>query len=402
MKRAMMFPFPGNYGPLVNCCAIADQLHRLGYDVGFSSTGYYVDFIDHEKYSLWPTAAPPWVSEGKATLKSKPFTRIQSLDTFVRFFGFSDYAWLKTYISSQIQAVKEFAPDVLIGSWDFTLGMTGELLNIPVVSVFQEPMHPSSRGFEWWNPEASPDSLPQSNLAVFNALLRSLGLQPVDKIEEVISRGDLLVMPSLPELEPVAVDDSRICYVGYMEWGGRRAADSYEWVRQLETSRGPLIYVYDHGLSYGLRTLKAVIDLYADTYTTVVVSVGLDTNLDLYPPAPRNLQYHRFVPQAAILRRAEAAITHGPVGSVMSCVHYNTPNVSVPTHSEREYYARRIAAIQAGEMINIAEVSADSLQRAIDLATSKATRSNLQALCKRSHELGGALKAAQLIDALVR
>jgi UDP:flavonoid glycosyltransferase YjiC (YdhE family) len=401
MKRALFFPFPGNYGPIVNCHSIAEHLVRLGYQVGFSATGYYDSLIESDKYLKIPTLPPSWVGKSKSSLKNRPFSQIGGIDSFASFFGFNDFGWLKAYIDNQINVVKEFSPDVLIGSWDFVLGITGELLGIPVVNIYQTGMHPSSSGFEWWQGDL-PNSCPQTNLPVFNKLLKLLGLQEAACLEEVISKADLLILPSIPELDPLPETESRARYVGYMSPNLHLdQEDPSDFISAHELTDVDWLYVYEHGIGYGLKTLHTLLKLYTGTTKKIIVSVGMDTNIELFPDPPPNFKYLRYVPQKATAL-SQVAIIHGAIGSIMSCIHYNIPNISVPTTSERKTYSKRLADLKAGVDLDFDTLSVENMRVAIHTATANETRQNLEYLSRKSRALGGARKAAILVDGWVK
>jgi UDP:flavonoid glycosyltransferase YjiC (YdhE family) len=404
MKKALFFPFPGNYGPFVNCHSIATALVTQGYQVGFSETEYYSKLLSCDQFKIIPTLAPKWVGQAKSELKFKSYSRIMGWDTYASFFGFNNYDYLKMYIESQINAVKEFKPDVLIGSWDFTLGITGELLGIPVVSIFQEPMHPNSRGFEWWRENAQRIERPQTNLEIFNRLLKSMKLKTVDCVEELLVKANLLLVPSLPEIDPLPQWEKRGRYIGYLEpvFSSENDNEVVSFIRELKLSGKSWIYVYEHGVSYGLKTLKCLIDLYSNTSICVLISVGLDADLNLFPEAPSNFFYFRHIPQKEVLQNAQLAINHGGFGSVMSCIHYNTPSISIATTSERRYYSMRIDSLKVGVDLVFDELNTMALEKAIKCARSEETRLRLSKLSEKSQHLGGSAKAVEHISNLVK
>src|ERR1044072_742863 len=103
MKRALLFPYPGSYGPLVNCCAVAECLLNKGWKVAFLYAGSNSNIIkDNLKEAdiveaNWP---PPRLI---SAWSSKPtFRRMQSMDDFAYIFQFDDYAWASQTLKEQL------------------------------------------------------------------------------------------------------------------------------------------------------------------------------------------------------------------------------------------------------------------------------------------------------------
>jgi UDP:flavonoid glycosyltransferase YjiC (YdhE family) len=77
-----------------------------------------------------------------------------------------------------------------------------------------------------------------------------------------------------------------------------------------------------------------------------------------------------FLPGHAMAQHSDLMIHHGGHGSVMTGLQAGTPQVIVPTFSERESNARRMAALGTGEFV-VPTVS-ESGEKHVDAAELKA------------------------------
>ena len=84
---------------------------------------------------------------------------------------------------------------------------------------------------------------------------------------------------------------------------------------------------------------------------------------------PAGIRLERFVPQAAVLPRADAAVTHGGSGSTLGVLAHGVPLVLVPHAADQFDNAARAAAAGAAVVLQPDEVTpaavAESLRRVL-------------------------------------
>jgi hypothetical protein len=106
MSRALFFPFPGNLGPLVNCCAIADELAKRNWTVGFLYSNENRHIIQDNLHDaiIYETSGPP-PRLAKAWDETPAFRTMCDLDDFAYVFQFDDHDWLSKTLGEQLKAV---------------------------------------------------------------------------------------------------------------------------------------------------------------------------------------------------------------------------------------------------------------------------------------------------------
>ena len=109
-------------------------------------------------------------------------------------------------------------------------------------------------------------------------------------------------------------------------------------------------------------------------------------------------------------RRSDLLIHHGGYGSCQTGLYTGTPALIIPTFSERESNARRVAAVGAGDfLLPVSEnqgkhkrVPMDQLRRKVEhLLSEPSYRENARRISARMKEYGGAEYAAELIEGFI-
>ena len=183
-------------------------------------------------------------------------------------------------------------------------------------------------------------------------------------------------------------------------------------VDELEGGK-PLIWVYSGNPQYlpvrspvdSAVVVQACIEALACEPVKVVLTTGHHALPRRTLPLPDNFRYEPFVPGVEMARRSDLLIHHGGYGSCQMGLSTGTPAVIMPTYSERESNARRVAALGAGEFLLPLEgrrgrksVSAQELRGLVRRVLAEPA---YEALARRVGEslaaFGGAPEAARLI-----
>nr|WP_239565274.1 nucleotide disphospho-sugar-binding domain-containing protein [Brevibacillus fulvus] len=100
----------------------------------------------------------------------------------------------------------------------------------------------------------------------------------------------------------------------------------------------------------------------ADQPYRVLLSTNEELPADVLASLPPNIQRIRFF-SAELLARARLFIHHGGHGSCMSAIMHGVPSLVIPTHSEREYNARKVWELGVGEYLLPGCFTADHLNQ---------------------------------------
>jgi MGT family glycosyltransferase len=215
----------------------------------------------------------------------------------------------------------------------------------------------------------------------------------------------------MPETDPLPAG-TPITYVGPILWQNAEAKLP-DWIENLSQEK-PIIWVYSGNPRYMRRgtpmdsavVLQACIEALADEPVQVVLTTGHHALPEEFLPLPGNFRHEAFVPGLAMAEKSDLMIHHGGYGSSQTGLFTGTPAVIIPTFSERESNARRVAAVGAGDLlvptINASgqkQISAGELRDKIKhVLTDPTFTQNAQRISKKLKTYGGAAKAARLIE----
>jgi MGT family glycosyltransferase len=130
----------------------------------------------------------------------------------------------------------------------------------------------------------------------------------------------------------------------------------------------------------------------------VLATGGRVTQEDL-GTVPRWVQVADVVPQVAVLRRADAFVTHAGMGSCTEALWCGVPTVAVPQAVDQFGNADRLAAIGVGVHLTSDPPSPDELRAALlGVAGDPGVRGRLDAVCAELHRHGGPEHAADAVE----
>lgn len=118
---------------------------------------------------------------------------------------------------------------------------------------------------------------------------------------------------------------------------------------------------------------------------------------------PGNVEVHPWVPQLAILRQADAFITHAGAGGSQEGLATGTPMVAVPQAVDQFGNADMLQALGVARHVPMADATADTLREAVlALVEDPGVARRLREVRERMAEEGGTRRAADLIEAELR
>jgi MGT family glycosyltransferase len=158
------------------------------------------------------------------------------------------------------------------------------------------------------------------------------------------------------------------------------------------------------GSSYTNRPdfFRDCLTAFADNGWHVEMAVGRFVDPADLGPAPANFVVSHWVPQASILTRANAFITHAGMGGVMEALAQGVPLIAVPQAVDQLLTGPRIEELGLGRHIPRDEVTVDRLRAALhDVSTDDRIAANLAAIRQEILASGGVHRAADIAESQV-
>ncbi|AOS62985.1 macrolide family glycosyltransferase [Actinoalloteichus hymeniacidonis] len=157
------------------------------------------------------------------------------------------------------------------------------------------------------------------------------------------------------------------------------------------------------GTAYNARPefYRMVLESAADRPGQIVMAIG-DVDRELLGPVPPNVEIHRQVPQLAVLRHAQAFVTHAGMGSTMESLSHSVPMVALPQMAEQRANADRIVDLGLGRALDPEVLTAEALWEAVDgVMHDPGIRDRLAWMRGEIAESGGAASAADTVENLL-
>ena len=254
--------------------------------------------------------------------------------------GLTDERILKHTLDQYLEAVHRFKPDLVVGDTNLMARTAATKAILPIAQIVRYATHPDTKGIIWWDDKQDIMEPPDS-LQLFNPWFQKIGLGAMTKVGDLL-RGDLYLVPSIPELEPIP-PDARTMHVGQLSIIDRDEPTP-GWLQEINDSL-PLIYVTIGGGAGQVGNklfFQTVIETFRDKPVRVVVSTSDRFDKHDFSHPPNNIMMFPWVPGKHMISRADLVIFHGGYGSMMECVSYGKPSIVLPFQTEQEGNGRRL------------------------------------------------------------
>ena len=320
--------------------------------------------------------------------------------------------YVRADVNAWMELIREYDPDAVVDFSNMSACIATRASHKPLITVIQADFHPQSRGFMWW--KEPPPNIPTSVPAI-NKVLTELQLKPISKTEE-LNIGNITLVVGMPETDPLP-DTANVTYIGPILW--QRSDEKLpDWVADLSTTK-PVIWLYpgnpqyirSRGTAFDSRVVtRACIKALKDEPLQVVLSTGHHPLPKDALPLPSNFRHASFVPGLAMAERSDLLIHHGGYGSCQIGLFTGKPSLVIPTFSERESNARRVAAAGAGDFVlPIADASgrkkqvdpAEVREKVNHILSDSSFKENAKRISEKLRTYGGAPYAASLIEDFV-
>ncbi|MFE3168161.1 macrolide family glycosyltransferase [Streptomyces sp. NPDC059224] len=134
----------------------------------------------------------------------------------------------------------------------------------------------------------------------------------------------------------------------------------------------------------------------------VVLAVGKYTDPGELGEIPANVEVHGWVPQRAVLERADAFVTHAGMGGCGEGLLAGVPMIAVPQAADQFMNADRLVELGVARRIDTADATAEALRPALtELTTDPQVAARSARLRAAARAEGGTRRAADLIEEML-
>lgn len=343
----------GGFGHVSRCLALADEAGRRGHRCVFvlNNPKYFNTVRRRFPAHLCPKKVT-WAERIGELVprRARPgpplFSEFSGLDYQVPRDGLLNRKVVEQRLEHYFQVVQEEKPDILVGDTNLLVRLLAARTGLPSVQLVRFASHPDTARLIWWK-DVPEELIPPCSADLFNPLLEHLKLPPIHRAEDLL-RGDLHLVPSLPEIEPIPPDDHTVHLGALVDTGREEQAPAR--LDQLPTGQ-PLVYATLGGGSEmaGNRELAGrLVSACGGRPIQVVLATGGRIRKRDLPPLPGNIHLLSWAPGQLLIRGADLVIFHGGYGTMMETLAAGTPSLVIPFQSEQEGNGRRLEQLGCG------------------------------------------------------
>lgn len=339
----------GGFGHLYPLASLARTLIEAGHDVALAVPGYFAE--EARETGLQTVALK---GDGVTGPSARHKARQDSRPAFER-----SRAALERYLDQGLhqvpalrRAIAAWRPDVLARETTAYAGwLTAELTGIPTAVLDFAP---------------TPAKLLAATAGdLFDAARTAVGL-PRDPTLATLTGGLHLLAAPVGWFSPRVMGPTTHLVQPLTEppAAGEHDAVDWWWAGQ---SHWPRVYA-TLGTVYNTTPglFRMIFEAAHDEPIRVLATVGRDVDPTSFGPVPNHIRVEHFVPQPAILRHADAVISHSGYGTLMGSLRRGIPVVTMPLGAaDGVPNAARLTALGAGIALHERERSAPALRDAL-------------------------------------
>lgn len=345
-KRVLFSHWDGGRGHLNRVLDVAKESKLRGYYTGIITTQGTRDSLPVEFDEVYSVPNRPDYSGADVGYELPLYSHARSHGQRLRGLGFSRDFILDTN-KLELDVVDYFKPDIIVNDYRDTIKNVADLLNIPLVGIVQSNGHVDGQKLGWF--EVVGDEDVPSCLSSFNEARESLGLSELMDEREMFG-GDVRVIPSIPEVDPLLSYSSDTVYSGLLSYrtnikgvadGHRVPPHSYLVCNVSASNRR----------RYGQDELmKSVVDL----IDISIVSAGEERDYN-YKSRSRIGSYiaSKFIDYDTVFPDSKAFISYGGHGSTLAALEAGLPILGLgPFSSEQRGTLENIKSYGAGTILS--------------------------------------------------
>jgi UDP:flavonoid glycosyltransferase YjiC (YdhE family) len=335
-------------------------LDSSAYRVQFACGDKYRKLIEDSGYKTYPLP----------TIPSEVF--LGRLAQGIPLYTYED---LTSYVTAETELLSAISPDLVIGDFRISLGISCDRLGIPYANLSNAHWSPYST-LAFPVPELGvvrilgvsivrrllPKLLPfifWQHSRSFNRLRKLYGLQPVGNMKHVYTYGTWTLYADLPSLAPTSDLPANHAYIGPIIWSPEIPLP--DWWGNLPQDK-PLIYV-TMGSSGDIDCLGAIVGaLQQSSYAGIIATAGRKW----VETTARNIYQAEYLPGLEVIEKASMVLCNGGSATAYQALSRGVPVLGLPSNADQFFTMGAIERLGAGILVRSGDVSLKNVRDAMD------------------------------------
>lgn len=288
-----------------------------------------------------------------------------------------DVDTLRSYVSEDLEVIREFEPDVVIGDFRLSLSVSARLAGVPYLAItdacwspfgrqrYRLAEHPMVRLLGVTAAQGVFNIIRPFALAYhcvpLNRLRKEFGLPTLGyDIRQVYTDADEVLYADIPELAPLLGLPENHHYLGPVLWSPAVAPPP--WWGSLSRER-PVIYVTfgtsGHSETLLPRTLNALADL---PVTVVAATAG---RIRAGAPLPANAFVADFLDGEKAAARSSLVVCNGGTLTVQQALCARVPVLGIASNMNQHLNMRSVQRTGAGELLRAGTATQDTIRATV-------------------------------------
>ena len=362
---------------VVRLVALARSLDEARYEVHFASTEFDPIAFQGTDFRRWPLFG---IDKREGMRKLERGRRLYELDV------------LRRYVAAELELIARVRPALVVGDFRLSLPTSAAVSGVRCATLinaywspyaerdgFPVPDHPivSLLGVELaerYFPRAVPSAFAHFAAPV-NALRKAYGLPAVDSLLGVLTQGDLVLYPDIPELCPTRDLPAHHHYLGHIPWAPDVALP---W--DFDGRDGKQLVYLTLGSSGRASALPAVLEALSDLPVTVLLA---SAGKELPSSLPENVRAAEYLPGDRAARLASVVVTNGGSSTGYQALALGRPVLGLPSNLDQYLAMTAIQKAGAGRLVRAREGTPREIRAALlELLDSSETATRAHALAR--------------------
>lgn len=367
-KRILFVGEGGSLAHIVRPLVLAQLLDPNRFEIHFACALWYKWLLDHSGFTYHPLPTMTRDDFRDHLSQGKPLYNRQTLEE---------------YVPAELDLFKKVSPDLIIGDFRISLGISTELAKIPYASITNAFWSPHStvkkivpdlaytkftgRGLgQLIFNVAYPLVSKLSHSYGFNAVRKAYGLTPFKSLEEIYTYGEWTLFTDIPSLAPTTYLPEHQQYMGPIL--DMPQIEQPAWWQQWPTDK-PIIYV-GLGSTGNITLMENIVKALAQMDVTVLLATAQRIHLKEWP---KNFYVAPYISGLEASKQSQLVLYNGGSGSVYQALSCGCPVLGFPTNMDQFLCMALIETKGAGKRIIGEHANIDNIKKNVQEILSTAT-----------------------------